>query len=206
MQVTENYVSVGTSGEIIGEICGIDCRKSAWMSVTSGDHKSKERSRKYMPVLFRTINLFDFSRKIYWNTEVGYSVYVIIYKTHTHIHIYIYKEICTNIWKVYQTQSNPHSQDYINLTTLCVPTGVGLYRAHFALDLSFCWPCIIMYRNNLTNLIHFHFHNNFICLDPLHVSGVKRPSSGGTTLAVSWCELCALLAGCRLCFRYLNSF
>jgi hypothetical protein len=42
----------------------------------------------------------------------------------------------------------------------------------------FCWPCIIMYHNNVTNLIYFHFHNHFI------VSGVKCPSSGGTTLAV----------------------
>jgi hypothetical protein len=26
----------------------------------------------------------------------------------------------------------------------------------------FCWPCIITYHNNITNLIHFHFHNPFI--------------------------------------------
>jgi hypothetical protein len=30
------------------------------------------------------------------------------------------------------------------------------------LRLTFCWPCIIMYQNNVTNLIHFHFHNHFI--------------------------------------------
>jgi hypothetical protein len=41
----------------------------------------------------------------------------------------------------------------------------------------------IVYHNNVTNLIHFHFHT-LLCLDPLHVSGVKRPSSGDTTLAV----------------------
>jgi hypothetical protein len=39
-----------------------------------------------------------------------------------------------------------------------------------------------------------------LCLDPLHVSGVKRPSSGGTTLAdfgVSYVH-CSfwLVAGC----------
>jgi hypothetical protein len=32
-----------------------------------------------------------------------------------------------------------------------------------------------------------------LCLNPLHFSGVKRPSSGGTTLAV-FGELCALVA------------
>jgi hypothetical protein len=30
----------------------------------------------------------------------------------------------------------------------------------------------------------FTFTITLLCLDPLHVSGVKRPSSGGTTLAV----------------------
>jgi hypothetical protein len=29
-------------------------------------------------------------------------------------------------------------------------------------DLTFCWPCIIMYHNNVTNLIHFHFQKHFI--------------------------------------------
>jgi hypothetical protein len=51
-----------------------------------------------------------------------------------------------------------------------------------------------MYHNNVTNLIHFHFHNHFI------VSGVKRPSSGGTTLAAFGvrCVHFQLLAGCKL--------
>jgi hypothetical protein len=40
------------------------------------------------------------------------------------------------------------------------------------------------HHNNVTNLIHFHFHNPLLGLNPLHISGVKRPSSGGTTLAV----------------------
>jgi hypothetical protein len=48
-----------------------------------------------------------------------------------------------------------------------------------------------MYHDNVTNLIHFHFH--FIVSYPLHVSGIKRPSSGGTTLAV-FGELRALVA------------
>jgi hypothetical protein len=39
-----------------------------------------------------------------------------------------------------------------------------------------------MYHNNVTNLIHFQ--NTLLCRNPLHVSGVKRPSLGGTTLAV----------------------
>jgi hypothetical protein len=30
------------------------------------------------------------------------------------------------------------------------------------IHLTFCWPCIIMYHNNVTNLIHFRFHNRFI--------------------------------------------
>jgi hypothetical protein len=47
--------------------------------------------------------------------------------------------------------------------------------------LTFCWPCIIMYHNNVTN---FTFTITLLCLNSLHVSGVKRPSSGGTTLAV----------------------
>jgi hypothetical protein len=38
-----------------------------------------------------------------------------------------------------------------------------IYKCTF-LHLIFCWPCIIMYHSNLTNLIHFHFHyhNHFI--------------------------------------------
>jgi hypothetical protein len=62
--------------------------------------------------------------------------------------------------------------------------------------LIFCWLCIIMYHNNITNLIHFHFHKHFIVSYPVHVSGVKCPSSGGTTLAV-FVWLC-VLAGCKL--------
>jgi hypothetical protein len=30
------------------------------------------------------------------------------------------------------------------------------------LNFIFCWPCIIMYHNNVTSLIHFHFHKHFI--------------------------------------------
>jgi hypothetical protein len=29
-------------------------------------------------------------------------------------------------------------------------------------NLIFCWPCIIMHHNNVTNLIHFHYHKHFI--------------------------------------------
>jgi hypothetical protein len=39
-----------------------------------------------------------------------------------------------------------------------------------------------------------------LCLDPLHVSGVKRPSSGGTTLAVfgvSCVHKCLMPKTCR---------
>jgi hypothetical protein len=28
----------------------------------------------------------------------------------------------------------------------------------YCIILTFCWPCIIMYHNNVTNLIHFHDH------------------------------------------------
>jgi hypothetical protein len=41
-----------------------------------------------------------------------------------------------------------------------------------------------MYHNNVTDLIHIHFQITLLCLNPLQVSGDKRPSSGGTTLAV----------------------
>jgi hypothetical protein len=58
-------------------------------------------------------------------------------------------------------------------------------------NLIFWWPCIIMYHNKATNLIHFHFHFHYhkqfivsYSSTSLHVSGVKRPSSGGTALAV----------------------
>jgi hypothetical protein len=30
--------------------------------------------------------------------------------------------------------------------------------ATFNMSLMFCWPCSIMYHNNVTNLIHFHNH------------------------------------------------
>jgi hypothetical protein len=59
-----------------------------------------------------------------------------------------------------------------------------------------------MYHSNVTNLIHFHFHyhDHLLCLNTLHVSGVKRPSSGGTTLAVLVrvaCNFsCCLVASC----------
>jgi hypothetical protein len=36
------------------------------------------------------------------------------------------------------------------------------FYGKFALHLIFCWPCIIMYHNNVTNLIHFHFHKHFL--------------------------------------------
>jgi hypothetical protein len=29
-------------------------------------------------------------------------------------------------------------------------------------NLTLCWPCNSMYHYNVTNLIHFHFHNHFI--------------------------------------------
>jgi hypothetical protein len=47
-----------------------------------------------------------------------------------------------------------------------------------------------MYHNNVTNLIHFTFTITLLCLNPLHVSGVKRPSSEGSF----WCELRAVVA------------
>jgi hypothetical protein len=68
--------------------------------------------------------------------------------------------------------------------------------------LIFCWPCIIMYHNNVNNLIHFTFIITLFCLNPLHVPGVKRPSSGGTTLQfLVWVACtcsCWLVASCRL--------
>jgi hypothetical protein len=36
------------------------------------------------------------------------------------------------------------------------------FMLHVMLYLTFCWPCIIMYHNNITNSIHFHFHSHFI--------------------------------------------
>jgi hypothetical protein len=42
-------------------------------------------------------------------------------------------------------------------------------------NLTFCWPCIIMYHNNVTKLIHFHFHNHFVVsliLDMFRASSV----------------------------------
>jgi hypothetical protein len=45
---------------------------------------------------------------------------------------------------------------------------------------------------------HFHYHITLLCLNPLHVSGVKRPSSGGITLAVFGERALELLTGCKL--------
>jgi hypothetical protein len=85
-----------------------------------------------------------------------------------------------------------------------LPGGAASQSAEFStterkyLNLIFRWPCIIMYHNNVTNLKSYTFTFTItitlLCRNPLHVSGVKRPSSGGTTLAVFWWELRALLA------------
>jgi hypothetical protein len=48
-------------------------------------------------------------------------------------------------------------------------------------NLTFFWPYIIMYHNNVTNKIlvyTFTITNTLLCRNSLHVSGVKRPSSG----------------------------
>jgi hypothetical protein len=64
-------------------------------------------------------------------------------------------------------------------------TGRELQFQIYSKYLTFCWPCIIMYHNNVTNTVNFYFHNHFYCvLNPLNVSFVKRPSSVGTTQAV----------------------
>jgi hypothetical protein len=39
----------------------------------------------------------------------------------------------------------------------CTKTMVR-YPKLLGILLIFCWPCIIMYHNNVTNLTHFHFH------------------------------------------------
>jgi hypothetical protein len=52
--------------------------------------------------------------------------------------------------------------------------------------LIFCWPCIIMYHNNVTNLIHFH--NHFIlCWFGRQASIFRRHYTSNF-----WCELRAL--------------
>jgi hypothetical protein len=57
---------------------------------------------------------------------------------------------------------------------------------------TFCWLCIIMHHNNITNLIHFH--NHFIvswsCTCFGHQASIFRRHYTSSV----WCELCAHVA------------
>jgi hypothetical protein len=60
--------------------------------------------------------------------------------------------------------------------------------------LTFCWPCIIMYHNNATNLIHFHFHNHFIVSEFSTFFGRQASIFRRHYTSSFWCELRALVA------------
>jgi hypothetical protein len=60
--------------------------------------------------------------------------------------------------------------------------------------LTFCWPCIIMYHNNVTNLIHFHFHNHFIVSWYSTCFGRQASIFRRHYTSSFWCELRALVA------------
>jgi hypothetical protein len=57
-------------------------------------------------------------------------------------------------------QTTPSLYDLDVLFT--VHHGTLMNQRQFDKLLIFCWPCIIMYHNSLTNLIHFHFRKHFI--------------------------------------------
>jgi hypothetical protein len=71
---------------------------------------------------------------------------------------------------------------------------------HYFLILRRLYTNGIWYHNNVTNLIYVHFTITILCLNPLHVSVVKRPSSGDITLAVlAWVAYtcsCWLVVSC----------
>jgi hypothetical protein len=61
------------------------------------------------------------------------------------------------------------------------------------LFLTFCWPCIIMYHNNLTNLLHFHFHNHYIVYWSSTCFGRQASIFSRHYTSSFWCELRALV-------------
>jgi hypothetical protein len=61
-----------------------------------------------------------------------------------------------------------------------------------AYHLTFCWPCIIMYYSNVTNLIHFH--NHFIVSWSSTCFGRQASIFRRHYTNSFWCELRALLA------------
>jgi hypothetical protein len=62
------------------------------------------------------------------------------------------------------------------------------------LDLTFCWPCNIMYHNNVTNLIQFKFHKHFITSQSSTCFGLQASIFKRRYTSRFWCELHALLA------------
>jgi hypothetical protein len=62
------------------------------------------------------------------------------------------------------------------------------------IHLTFCWLRIIMYHNNVTNLIHFHFHNHFIVSWSSTCFGHQVSIFRRHCTSSFWCELLALVA------------
>jgi hypothetical protein len=60
--------------------------------------------------------------------------------------------------------------------------------------LTFCWPCILMYHNNVTNLIHFHLSQSLYCVVILYMFRVSSFRLRRHYTSSFWCELRAILA------------
>jgi hypothetical protein len=62
------------------------------------------------------------------------------------------------------------------------------------LFLTVCWLFIIIYHNNVTNLIHFHFHNHYIVSWSATYFGRQASIFRRYYTSSLWCEFRALVA------------
>jgi hypothetical protein len=66
-------------------------------------------------------------------------------------------------WEGRHIQNARAKREMCTGTLECKGLHVGSRRrlegnTSICVSLILCWPCIIMYHNNITNLMHFHFH------------------------------------------------
>jgi hypothetical protein len=93
----------------------------------------------------------------------------------------------------------PILQFYVNHHTAIKTPGRQPYtpsshqnQQQAVINLTFCWPCIIMYHYNVTNLIHINFHNHFIVFWSSTCFGRQASIFRRHYTSRFWCELRAL--------------
>jgi hypothetical protein len=125
------------------------------------------------------------------NTCVILCVCILLYCRHNVVQVTANTTTCT---AVFQTMSYCYIVMLMCIITNSIHCLTSVYWINTPLHLTFCWPCIIMYHSNVTNLIHFHFHNHVIVSWSSTCFGHQVSIFRRHYTSSFWCELRAVVA------------